>query len=315
MVACRVSPSQKAEICKCVKRFLQKTTLCIGDGANDVAMILEAHVGVGIAGMEGSQAVNNADFALCKFRDLERLVLIHGRWAYLRLGYVCMYILYKNITFCLLFGIFAFYSGYSGQMVYDEWALAGYNVIFTSLPVLIIGFFEQDVGAQTSIAYPILYRPGQTDGKLNFKPLFIGWNIEAFWHAIVVFYFTFMPVASSMAPEGRDPSIWDAGNAAFTANVLIVTVRISIDTMYWTYIHLIYPLRLPHSHTQSPDLFRPNPQCNSDSSVIAWLFFSWWFTYTQAGWSKIDSSHNTLYGTFDYHLWYNPHPTLSTLTL
>merc|ERR1712196_662558 len=66
VVCCRVSPSQKAEVCKCVKKYLEKTTLCIGDGANDVPMILAAHVGVGIAGVEGSQAVNNADFALCK---------------------------------------------------------------------------------------------------------------------------------------------------------------------------------------------------------------------------------------------------------
>jgi P-type E1-E2 ATPase len=30
-----------------------KITLAIGDGANDVAMIMKAHVGVGIAGREG----------------------------------------------------------------------------------------------------------------------------------------------------------------------------------------------------------------------------------------------------------------------
>ena len=30
--------------------------LAIGDGANDVNMILEAHVGIGVQGREGSQA-------------------------------------------------------------------------------------------------------------------------------------------------------------------------------------------------------------------------------------------------------------------
>jgi P-type E1-E2 ATPase len=65
VVACRVSPSQKAEIVQMVRRkHPQDTTLSIGDGANDVAMILKAHVGVGIAGKEGMQAARSADFAV-----------------------------------------------------------------------------------------------------------------------------------------------------------------------------------------------------------------------------------------------------------
>jgi P-type E1-E2 ATPase len=35
------------------KKFVHETTLAIGDGANDVTMIMKAHVGVGIAGREG----------------------------------------------------------------------------------------------------------------------------------------------------------------------------------------------------------------------------------------------------------------------
>lgn len=39
-------------------------TLAIGDGGNDVKMIQEAHVGVGISGREGLQAARAADFCL-----------------------------------------------------------------------------------------------------------------------------------------------------------------------------------------------------------------------------------------------------------
>ena len=38
-----------------VKEGTGKTTLAIGDGANDVGMIQEADVGVGISGVEGMQ--------------------------------------------------------------------------------------------------------------------------------------------------------------------------------------------------------------------------------------------------------------------
>jgi phospholipid-transporting ATPase len=55
VLACRVSPKQKADIVKMIKlRFPNKSTLAIGDGANDVSMITSAHVGVGIMGLEGS---------------------------------------------------------------------------------------------------------------------------------------------------------------------------------------------------------------------------------------------------------------------
>lgn len=44
--------------------------LAIGDGANDVAMIQAADIGVGIAGKEGRSAVNNSDFGLTQFKYL-----------------------------------------------------------------------------------------------------------------------------------------------------------------------------------------------------------------------------------------------------
>jgi len=54
VLACRVSPAQKADIVNLIRqRYPEKTTLSIGDGANDVSMILKAHVGVGILGKEG----------------------------------------------------------------------------------------------------------------------------------------------------------------------------------------------------------------------------------------------------------------------
>ena len=54
VLACRVSPKQKSDIVQMIrKKFPDKTTLSIGDGANDVNMITSAHVGVGIAGLEG----------------------------------------------------------------------------------------------------------------------------------------------------------------------------------------------------------------------------------------------------------------------
>ena len=109
-----MSPRQKADVTRLVKSVLQQITLAIGDGANDVGMILEGDVGVGIQvaspaalhvidcsmwlsmqGVEGSQAVNSADFALTQFSHLMNLLFVHGRWTYQRLSRAIVYFFYK----------------------------------------------------------------------------------------------------------------------------------------------------------------------------------------------------------------------------
>ena len=86
VLCCRVSPAQKAAVVELVKNGLDVMTLSVGDGANDVAMIQKADIGVGIAGEEGRQAVMSSDYAIGQFKFLQRLILVHGRWSYRRLA-------------------------------------------------------------------------------------------------------------------------------------------------------------------------------------------------------------------------------------
>ena len=95
VLCCRVSPSQKAAVVQMVKSGLDVMTLSVGDGANDVAMIQKADIGVGIAGEEGRQAVMSSDYAIGQFRFLQRLLLVHGRWSYRRLAEAIANFFYK----------------------------------------------------------------------------------------------------------------------------------------------------------------------------------------------------------------------------
>uniref|UniRef100_A0A8C4Q202 P-type ATPase C-terminal domain-containing protein n=1 Tax=Eptatretus burgeri TaxID=7764 RepID=A0A8C4Q202_EPTBU len=102
VICCRVSPLQKAEIVEAVKRMVRSVTLAVGDGANDVGMIQAAHVGVGISGNEGLQAVNSSDYAIAQFSHLQKLILVHGAWSYTRVAKCILYCFYKNIVLYII---------------------------------------------------------------------------------------------------------------------------------------------------------------------------------------------------------------------
>ena len=75
--------------------------MAIGDGANDVNMILQAHVGVGILGKEGQQAARTADYAIGQFKFLKPLLFIHGREAYRRNSMMVKYSFFKSVMYML----------------------------------------------------------------------------------------------------------------------------------------------------------------------------------------------------------------------
>lgn len=116
VICCRVTPLQKALVVALMKRSKNAVTLAIGDGANDVSMIKEAHIGVGISGQEGLQAVLSSDYSIAQFRYLERLLLVHGRWSYYRMCKFLRYFFYKNFAFTLCHFWFAFFCGFSAQV-------------------------------------------------------------------------------------------------------------------------------------------------------------------------------------------------------
>ncbi|XP_039061052.1 phospholipid-transporting ATPase 2 isoform X2 [Hibiscus syriacus] len=100
-ICCRVTPSQKAQLVELLKSCDYRT-LAIGDGGNDVRMIQQADIGVGISGREGLQAARAADYSIGKFRFLKRLILVHGRYSYNRTAFLSQYSFYKSLVICFI---------------------------------------------------------------------------------------------------------------------------------------------------------------------------------------------------------------------
>ena len=143
VICCRLSPKIKGEIVYAIKSH-KKCTLAIGDGANDVQMIQEADIGIGIVGLEGTRALQACDYALPDFKSLWKLLMVHGRWCYIRNSELILYFFYKNMIFSVPQIIFCFYNGYSGQSVFDDWYISFYNLAWTSFPLIIKALFDKD---------------------------------------------------------------------------------------------------------------------------------------------------------------------------
>ncbi|XP_042497876.1 phospholipid-transporting ATPase 3-like isoform X2 [Macadamia integrifolia] len=225
VVCCRVSPLQKAQVTSLVKKGAQKITLSIGDGANDVSMIQAAHVGVGISGLEGMQAVMASDFAIAQFRYLTDLLLVHGRWSYLRICKVVTYFFYKNLTFTLTQFWFTFHTGFSGQRFYDDWFQSLYNVIFTALPVIVLGLFDKDVSASLSKKYPELYKEGIRNSFFKWRVVGV-WAFFSLYQSLVFYYFVTASSRNGHNLSGKIFGLWDVSTMAFTCVVVTVNVRL-----------------------------------------------------------------------------------------
>ncbi|XP_056396764.1 phospholipid-transporting ATPase IG isoform X1 [Hyla sarda] len=241
VLCCRMAPLQKAQIVKMVKNSKgNPITLSVGDGANDVSMILEAHVGIGIKGKEGRQAARNSDYAVPKFKHLKKLLLAHGHLYYVRIAHLVQYFFYKNLCFILPQFLYQFFCGFSQQPLYDAAYLTMYNICFTSLPILAYSLLEQHISIETLIANPKLYMRISDNAMLQWLP-FLYWTALGAFEGLVFFfgvYFLFQN--PSLDGNGQVFGNWSFGTIVFTTLVFTVTLKLALDTRYWTWMnHLV----------------------------------------------------------------------------
>ncbi|KAJ7188593.1 calcium transporting ATPase [Mycena filopes] len=234
VICCRVSPLQKALVVKLVKKNQKAILLAIGDGANDVSMIQAAHVGVGISGVEGLQAARSADVAISQFRFLKKLLLVHGAWSYRRLSKLILYSFYKNITLYMTQFWFAFFNNFSGQIAYESWTLSMYNVLFSLLPPLVIGIFDQFVSARILDRYPQLYILGQKNAFFT-KTAFWMWVGNALYHSFVLYLFSIILFWGDLKQAtGLDSGHWYWGLMLYLAVLLTVLGKAALISDLWT---------------------------------------------------------------------------------
>lgn len=247
VICCRVSPKQKSQIVYMAKKFGKWITMSVGDGANDVPMIMEAHIGIGIQGKEGTQAVRSSDYALGQFSFLQRLLLIHGRNGYRRISKFICYYFYKNIILVFAEIYFVFFSGFSGQPFFPDFLPILYNSVWTSWPCIFAFSIEKDIPDNKDRKHndrnnllgkyfemvPCLYIAGQIKHYFNMK-VFWSWLIYAVTHGAACYLYVMLGLRyQSVFSDGKLVDHWWVSTLIFTMIIHIVTYKIFVEINYW----------------------------------------------------------------------------------
>ncbi|KPI96871.1 putative phospholipid-transporting ATPase IF [Papilio xuthus] len=240
VLCCRLSPIQKAKIVKLIKNSAEKpVTAAIGDGANDISMIQEAHVGFGIFGKEGHQAARSADFAFTKFSMVKKMLLVMGHWYYQRLATLIHYFFYKNLVLGNIMLFFQVHSAFSTQSIYDSMYLTLYNLLFTSVPCLVLAVTDQRWPQALLMKNPTLYREIRKNRLMSWWN-FLAWLLSSVYHSVLIYGFSKLVFMSSVInTDAKTVDLWCFGAVLFHMMMLVVSLRLWLQARYHTLVFVL----------------------------------------------------------------------------
>ena len=221
VVCSRTAPSLKSYVVDMVKRS-GHITLAIGDGGNDVPMLQAAHVGVGIKGLEGSQAKLASDFAIGQFRFLSKLILVHGHTAYQRTAMIVQQSFWKTVLIAWVQVLYNMSTDFSGVSYWDSLSLTLYNAIPT-VPVTFLCVMDMPLSHWILRTTPQLYSVSQR-GRYLSATTFYGYIARAFLHGTMVYYLS-MGLQRGSGAIVSNGWVLDRGGDFYAVYIAVVTIH------------------------------------------------------------------------------------------
>ncbi|ORC93723.1 phospholipid-translocating ATPase [Trypanosoma theileri] len=175
VILARCSPTQKADVIRMIKKYSNKKVrmAAIGDGGNDVAMILAADVGIGVEGVEGKQASMAADFSITKFSHCVRLIIWHGRNSYRRTCRMSQFIMHRGMVYSIVQAFFSLLFAGTTMSVFNGYLLMGYSTVFTMAPVFAL-VLDEDIKEEDVSEFPQYYKELLKSRSMNTRS-FLQW--------------------------------------------------------------------------------------------------------------------------------------------
>lgn len=222
VVACRCSPTQKADVARLIRSFTKKRVCCIGDGGNDVSMIQAADVGVGIVGKEGKQASLAADFSVTQFSHLTKLLLWHGRNSYRRSAKLAQFVIHRGLIISVMQAVFSSIFYFAPIALYQGWLMVGYATLYTMAPVFSL-VLDRDLNEDLALSYPELYKDLTKGRALSFKTFFMWLMISLYQGAAIM-------IISLVLFENEFLNIVAI---SFTALILNELIMVALEITIW----------------------------------------------------------------------------------
>ena len=244
VICCRVSPLQKSQVVKMMKKYDQKgITLAIGDGGNDVPMIMEAHIGVGIYGEEGLRAVQSSDYAIGEFKILRELLFSHGRMNYVRNSECIHYFFFKNFVQTFNHFIFGFFCNFTGQTIIDDWFITLYNLLFTSLPLGAKAILDTDIKRDDGIIVykmlPFIYKENRDNPIFTIFKFVLNLGKGLIFSLVNTFFVIYSIKDEHIDKSGHMAGLWYMSVDIYTNVLIIVSVTLVVTTKFHTWINFV----------------------------------------------------------------------------
>ncbi|ORX90627.1 phospholipid-translocating P-type ATPase [Basidiobolus meristosporus CBS 931.73] len=236
VICCRTSPLQKAQVVHLIRKGRNAVCLAIGDGANDVSMIQAADVGVAISGEEGLQAAMASDYTISQFRFLKNLLLVHGFWSYLRIAEMILNSFYKNVIWVLAVLWYQFFCGFSANLFYDYVWIQLYNLIFTTVSVVIIGCCDQAVGYEHALDHPSLYKIGMNQTRYGMVRFWVYILEGLYQSAVCYFAYYFLYTTNIVSWSGYDAGNFDLSSSVAVTLITIVNLQVGMNAYSWNWM-------------------------------------------------------------------------------
>ncbi|KAF8438445.1 hypothetical protein L210DRAFT_2265922 [Boletus edulis BED1] len=222
VVACRCSPTQKADVARLIRQYTKKRVCCIGDGGNDVSMIQAADVGVGIVGKEGKQASLAADFSVTQFSHLTKLLMWHGRNSYRRSAKLAQFVIHRGLIISVMQAVFSAIFYFAPIALYQGWLMIGYATIYTMAPVFSL-VLDTDVNEDLALIYPELYKELTKGRALSYKTFFQ-------WLMVSVYQGAAIMLVSLVLFENEFLNIV---SISFTSLILNELIMVALEITTW----------------------------------------------------------------------------------